>query len=172
MKYVNRLEDIIIGLLLVSVTLLVFVEVVMRFGFNSGIHWAQEATLLLSAWMVLLGASWAVREKAHICVDALVERCPNTVQKWITLLAIALSLAYCGMFLYGSWVYVNKLYIISIELDDIPLPKWVAESVLLIGFSLLVLRLLELGVQVFQGKATSFHEHNAALVHDSEEEQH
>lgn len=166
MKYINRLEDILIGSLLVSVTLLVFAEVVLRFGFNTGLHWAQEATLLLAAWMILLGGAWAVREQSHICVDALVERVNPKLQKWIVLFAIAVSLVYCGIFLYGSWVYIGKMQMIGIELDDIPMPRWVAESVLIIGFALLALRLVELGVKVWRGEAHGFHVHNNALVEE------
>ena len=50
---VTKLEEGFLSLLLVSMTLLVFAEVVARFGFNAGIHWAQEVTLLIAAWFVL-----------------------------------------------------------------------------------------------------------------------
>lgn len=166
MKYVNRLEDILIGLLLVGVTLLVFVEVIMRFGFNAGIHWAQEATLLMSAWMVLLGAAWAVREKSHICVEALLEKLSANARKWMVLFSIAVALVYCGMFIKSSWTYVSKLHLIAIELEDIPIPKWTVVSGLLVGFGLLVLRLLELAWQVWKGEANGFHEHRESLLHD------
>jgi len=66
--YVERLEEGLISLLLVIMTLLVFLEVVMRFAFNSGLLWLQELTLLVSGWFVLLGASYGVRVGAHIGV--------------------------------------------------------------------------------------------------------
>lgn len=164
----NRLEDIIVVSLLVAVTLLVFIEVILRFGFNTGIHWAQEATLLISAWLVLLGASWCVREQAHICVDALVTRLPVFWRKIMILVAVGLCLLYCGLFSYGSWVYLKKLYIIGIELDDIALPKWIAQSVLVIGFALLALRFIEFGVRVVRGEVEGFHRHNNALLDEAE----
>ena len=45
MRMLNRAEEGVISLLLVAMTLLVFIEVVMRFGFDSGFLWAQELTL-------------------------------------------------------------------------------------------------------------------------------
>lgn len=166
MRYVNRLEDILIGLLLVGVTLLVFVEVIMRFGFNTGIHWAQEATLLMSAWMVLLGAAWAVREKSHICVEAVLERLSPSARRWLVLFSIAIALVYCGLFISSSWTYVSKLHFIDIELEDIPIPKWTVVSGLLLGFGLFAVRLLELGWQVWKGEADGFHKHRESLLHD------
>ena len=158
-RKINHLEDIIIGKLLVLVTLLVFAEVVARFVFNTGIHWAQEATLLLSAWMVLLGCAWAVREKSHICVDALLDHLPAPTRRWVVLFSVAVALVYTGMFGYSSWVYVSKLKMIGIPLEDIDMPKWVATSGLLFGFFMLAVRLLELAWEVWQGKADSFHKH-------------
>ena len=165
-RKINRLEDIIIGKLLVAVTLLVFAEVVARFVFNTGIHWAQEATLLLSAWMVLLGCAWAVREKSHICVDALLDRLPAATRRWVVLFSVAVALVYSGLFGYSSWIYVSKLKMIGIPLDDIALPKWVAVSGLLFGFIMLALRLLELAWEVWKGEADSFHKHREVTFED------
>jgi C4-dicarboxylate transporter DctQ subunit len=41
-------------------------------------------------------------------------------------------------------------------MQDVPIPKYVAHSILLIGFVLLAYRLLELGWQVFKGEADGF----------------
>ncbi len=155
-KFFSRLEESLIGLLLVTITLLVFVEVIMRFFFNTGLLWAQELTLYLSAWMVLLGASWGVKEGAHIGVDAFVKLLPAKAQKAVTLLALGLCLTYCSLFLYGSWVYLSKVKQIGIEMEDLPIQKWQAMSVLIIGFSLLVFRFIQLGIQVVQGKTSGF----------------
>ena len=57
LRFLNKTEEALIAILLVSTTLLVFLDVVMRFGFNAGFLWSQELTLQMSAWFVLLGAS-------------------------------------------------------------------------------------------------------------------
>jgi C4-dicarboxylate transporter DctQ subunit len=156
-KVVSHLEEGFISLLLVSMTLLVFVEVVARFGFNSGIHWAQEATLLMAAWFVLFGASYGVKVGAHIGVDVFVKMLPANTHRFFTLLAIALCLIYCGLFVYGSWVYLSKMKMIGIEMADIPIPKWIPMSILVIGFVLLIIRFLQLGWKVMIGEAEGFH---------------
>ena len=77
---INKLEELIICLLLASMTLLVFVEVVLRFGFGIGLMWSQELTLHLSAWMVLFGVSYGIKVGSHIGVDALVKIMPPTAR--------------------------------------------------------------------------------------------
>jgi len=109
-RIVNGLEEAIISLLLASMTLLVFVEVVLRFGFGTGLIWAQELTLHLSAWMVLFGASYGVKVGSHIGVDALIRILPPLVRRYVSGFAVICCLAYCALFSYGAWVYLAKVY--------------------------------------------------------------
>ena len=155
-KLVTHLEEAFLSLLLVSMTLLVFAEVVMRFGFNAGIHWAQELTLLLAAWFVLYGASYGIKVGAHIGVDVFVKLLPRNAHRFFTLVAIALCLVYSGLLLYGSWIYLSKMKMIGIELEDMPFPKWMAMSILVFGFAMLIVRFLQLGWKVLTNQVEGF----------------
>ncbi|GAB1409127.1 TRAP transporter small permease subunit [Desulfovibrionales bacterium] len=154
--FISKLEEGIISLLLASMTLLVFVEVVLRFGFNVGLLWAQEMTLLLSGWLVMFGASYGLKAGAHIGVDALVKIFPGKVRRCIAVVAIVLCLVYCTLFLIGSWAYLGKLMRLGIPLEDIPIPKWIANSILFLGMVMLAIRLLGLLWAVIQGRADGF----------------
>jgi C4-dicarboxylate transporter DctQ subunit len=155
-RIMNGLEEGIISLLLVVMTLVVFVEVILRFGFNTGMVWSDEFVLHLSAWMVLLGASYGVKVGSHIGVDALVKALPARWQRIVTVVALLLCLVYCGLLIDGSWVYLRKIYRIGIEMEDIPFPRWLADSALVIGFALLAFRFCSLLYQVIIGKTTGF----------------
>jgi C4-dicarboxylate transporter DctQ subunit len=156
-KLTTRLEEGFLAILLVSMTLLVFAEVIMRFVFGAGIHWAQEVTLLLSAWFVLFGASYGVKVGCHIGVDVFVKMLPPGVHRGVTIFALLLSLVYCGLFMYGSWIYLSKLHMIGIELEDLPVAKWIPTSILFIGFVLLAFRLSQLLWKVLKGEEEGFH---------------
>ncbi len=155
-KFFNKLEENIIALLLVSMTLLVFVEVILRFGFHTGFMWIEELTLHISAWMVLFGVSYGVRVGAHIGVDALVKNVSLPLQRIFGIIAVSLSMLYCALIGYGAWVYLDKIHSIGIELEDLPVPKWIAHSILLFGMILLAFRLGTLLLQIIRGEATGF----------------
>ena len=181
-KISNNFEENIICLLLVSMALLVFTEVFMRFAFNTGFIWMEELTLTLNAWLVLFGMSYGVKVGAHIGVDAFVKKLSPKPRKIVALFTILLCLAYCLFFLYGSWVYLSKMYSIGISMEDIHapqllinlfdsdtlwqvfkidsedplLPVWLSQSILLIGFSLLLFRFLQLFLHVLQGTSQGF----------------
>ncbi len=155
-RVIAGLEEAIISLLLASMTLLVFVEVVLRFGFGTGLIWAQELTLHLSAWLVLFGASYGVKVGSHIGVDALVNILPPLWRRLVSGFAVICCLVYCALFSYGAWVYLSKVHSIGLELEDLPVPKWIAHSILLIGMLMLAWRLLELLWAIITGRQDGF----------------
>lgn len=155
-RIVDGLEEGVISLLLVTMTLLVFIEVVLRYGFGIGFMWVQELTLHMSAWLVLFGASYGVKVGSHIGVDAIVRLLSPGARRIVTLAAIALCLVYCAVFIDGAWTYLAKMVKIGIHLEDIPIPKYAAHSILLFGFVLLAIRFLQLGWAVFKGDADGF----------------
>ena len=60
-RAIDSIEETLIALLLGVMTLITFANVIARYVFNSNILWALEATVFLFAWLVLLGASYAVK---------------------------------------------------------------------------------------------------------------
>ncbi|MGD8709100.1 MAG: TRAP transporter small permease [Ectothiorhodospiraceae bacterium] len=155
-RFLDRLEEGIISLLLVAMTLLVFVEVVLRFGFGEGLLWAEETTLLLAGWFVLFGASHGIKTGAHIGVDFVVRMLPDKVHRVVGAIAVLGALAYCGFFLAGAWGYLQQMWLIGLTMEDLPVPLWLAHSVLLVGFAMLALRLLILLVNIVRGRSHGF----------------
>jgi C4-dicarboxylate transporter DctQ subunit len=152
----NRAEEAFICLLLAAMTIEVFIEVILRYGFNTGVSFGTELTQHLSAWMVLFGASYGVKVGSHIGVDAFVRTLPPSGRRGMSTLAVVLALAYCGLILFGSWGYLQKMYMIQVELQDLPIQRWVAHSPLLFGYVLLALRLIKLLGRILTGKAEGF----------------
>jgi C4-dicarboxylate transporter DctQ subunit len=162
LRILNQFEEAVIALLLVTMALLVFFEVVLRYGFSTGLTWGQEGTLYLSAWFVLFGVSYGLKVGAHIAVDFFVRLLPPLAQRLLSLVAVTLALVYCGLFIYGGWIYLAKMHKIGIELEDIPVPTWVADSILVVGFGMLSVRLLILLWKIARGEATGFGHHDEA----------
>ncbi len=156
-RIINSIEESVIAILLAAMTLLVFIEVVLRFGFGTGLMWAQEVTLHLSAWMVLFGVSYGIKVGSHIGVDALIKILPSKVRRVVSGIAVLACLFYTALFIKGSYVYLEKIYSIGIEMEDLPIPKWIAHSILLIGMVMIAIRLLILLKDIFIGKTDGFH---------------
>lgn len=166
----NRLEEDVIVLLLVTLTLLVFVETVMRFGFGTTYGWAEEGSLTLAGWLVLFGASHGIKHGTHIGVDLVTRALPSRIKRVVGIIAALACLVYAGLFLYGSWVYLSKMWMLSLPMEDLPVPTWAAHSIMFIGFAMIALRLLVLLWQIARGGADGFAFADEAREHTQQAE--
>ena len=73
----NPATRILRGLMVVTIALmsiLVFINVVLRYGFNSNLGITEELARLLFVWLTFLGAISAFAKNAHVGVDTLLRR--------------------------------------------------------------------------------------------------
>lgn len=94
--------EYLIGLMLALMVLLVFGNVVLRYGFNSGIAESEELSRWLFIWITFLGATVALRERAHLGVDMLVSRLPTALKKACLAFSYAIMLYIVWLLAQGS----------------------------------------------------------------------
>ena len=155
MKILDRLEEWIISLMLLAMTGLTFLQVVMRYVFNSGFTWALELTTVFFAVMIFVGVSYGVRVGSHIGVDALVKLLAPGKRKFVSILAVLLSLVYVGFILVGSMEYVLKMKQVGIELEDMSIERWQVLAVMPLGMALTGFRFLQILYDLVTGRADS-----------------
>jgi C4-dicarboxylate transporter DctQ subunit len=101
----DSFEETLIAVLLGLMTVVTFANVVARYVFNSNILWALEATVFMFAWLVLLGASYAVKKHIHLGVDAIINLVSPPVRRGMALFSVACCLAFSLLLLKGAWDY-------------------------------------------------------------------
>ncbi len=153
---VHRAEEGAIALILGVMTVLTFIQVVLRYGFNSGLDWQLESNYYLFAWLVMIGISYCVRVRAHIGVDAAVRLLPPGPRRAVGIFVLLLALAYTLLMMYGSFTYIDRLYIINVEAEDIPIATWKLSICLPLGFVFLFIRLLEMGWRIVTGQSEGY----------------
>lgn len=102
---IDKLEEKIIALILGLMTAITFANVIARYVFNSNILWALELTVFLFAWLVLIGASYAVKKSAHLGVDVLINILPQKQRRILGLGTVSVCIAFSLLMLKGSWDY-------------------------------------------------------------------
>jgi TRAP-type C4-dicarboxylate transport system permease small subunit len=88
---------------LALMVVMVFGNVVLRYGFNSGITMSEELSRWLFVWMTFLGALVALRTRAHLGTDSLVSRLPVTGKKICLGISHMLMLYICWLMFKGGW---------------------------------------------------------------------
>ncbi len=98
-----RLLELLIVVLMVAMVVMVFGNVVLRYGFNSGIDISDEMARYCFVWLTYIGAMVAMREGGHLGVDTLVKRLPIGGKKTALFISEALMLLCNGLFFLGTW---------------------------------------------------------------------
>ncbi|EGO62692.1 TRAP transporter small permease [Acetonema longum] len=98
-----RMLHALIAVCLCLMTTFVFSNVVMRYFFNSGITWAEEASRYLFVWLIFLGAIVAFRENAHLGVDTLVNKLSVKGRKILFVANNILILLTMLLVVHGTW---------------------------------------------------------------------
>lgn len=101
--YIIKLINGIIVFCLASMMIMVFVNVVLRYGFNSGITFSEEVSRLFFVWLTFLGAISAMKDGSHIRVDSLVQKLPLGGQKLCTVIGNILIIYVCYLLFVGGW---------------------------------------------------------------------
>ena len=104
-SFIDTIEETIIAFLLGMMTLVTFANVIARYVFNSNILWALEVTVFMFAWLVLLGASYAVKKSAHLGVDAIINLVSPSSKRMLGLISAFACILFAFLLLKGAWDY-------------------------------------------------------------------
>jgi TRAP-type transport system small permease protein len=100
----TRLLEIVMVLCLVVMLVMVFGNVVLRLGFNTGIDLSEEMPRFAFVWMTFLGAIVGMRRRAHLGVDMLVQALPVLGRRICWGISQAVMLV-CSLYIfYGTWL--------------------------------------------------------------------
>jgi TRAP-type C4-dicarboxylate transport system permease small subunit len=98
--------EVLIALFLAVMIALVFINVVLRYGFSMGFAWSEEISRLCFIYLVYLGAIGAMRDNQHLIIDSILTRIPPSAQKAVFLLVQAGIIWVMVVLSIGSWQLV------------------------------------------------------------------
>lgn len=100
-----RTTNVLMAICLGVMALSVFVNVVLRYGFGSGVAASEELSRLLFVWMVFIGATAAYPAGEHMAFTSLVgllQRHPQALTLVTALIRVLVLLA-CVLLGRGAW---------------------------------------------------------------------
>ena len=103
------LEQQIAMVLLAAITVLVFVSALTR-TFGYPINWAQDAALIMFAWLAFIGGDIALHSTGLIGIDLIVRRFPKVFQKGIDILFKIVMLVFLAVLVIYGYQYVLTGY--------------------------------------------------------------
>ncbi|ABR73648.1 TRAP transporter small permease [Actinobacillus succinogenes] len=105
--FVKKAIEVICVIILSAMSILVFVNVVLRYGFNSSINITEEVSRYMFVWLAFLGAVLAFNDNQHVRVTVFVEKLSPVARKLLHIVTDAAMLFCCYLIVDGSWLQFN-----------------------------------------------------------------
>ncbi|NKB55786.1 MAG: TRAP transporter small permease subunit [Alphaproteobacteria bacterium] len=139
----SRAEEVIAGICVVVMTVLVFLQVVMRYVFSAPMSWSDEIAVYAMLWSVYLSTSWAVRERAHIRVMNLVQMFPGKMSTAMTMFSDLIWFIFAIFLTYQSLLLHLSMWTLPFESPVLGIAQKWPYLCLVFGFGLMTLRLIQ-----------------------------
>ena len=136
---IGRLEQFLVGILLSTMILVAFMQIVLRNFFATGVDWGDALVRYLVVWVGFVGAAIAVKESKHITIDALSRWLGGTRQRVIQAITHICSAIVCGIL---TWAGIKFIWF-EAEMGGtvfFKLPVWIPELIIPVSFGLMTLR--------------------------------
>jgi TRAP-type transport system small permease protein len=143
----QRLAQHAMALCLAAMALSVFVNVVLRYGFGSGIAASEELSRLLFVWMVFIGATAAYPAGEHMAFTSLAQALLKrpAALKVLTVLIRLLVILAALLLAWGAWQQVligwgSRSVVLAYPTSLLPLPALLASAAIAVMASLELVR--------------------------------
>lgn len=103
----TKMLEEVMGWTLALMVLLVFGNVVLRYGFNSGISVSEELSRYLFVWVTFIGAVAGLKRRQHLGVDSIVQRLPGWGRMLSAVFGHLVMLLCCSVLFWGSLVQMK-----------------------------------------------------------------
>jgi len=107
-RVINRFVESIAMLFLAGMVLVVFLQIVLRAISGSSFLWAEEVARFLMIWVIFLGTAVAFRYGAHISIEFLFDRLPESLKKVGHVLIALLSIVFVAVLIAKGWELCQK----------------------------------------------------------------
>ena len=135
-----------------GLVLVVFIDVVMRYLFNTSFVFTQELEWHLFGFIFLIGAGYTLLHDGHVRVDIIYQRIGSKGRAWINLCGVIFFLIPgCIMVMTTSWKFMaNSFAILEGSPDPGGIPfRFLLKGCIPVGFTLLLLQGVSMGLHSF-----------------------
>lgn len=142
-KIWDNLEEFMIIPLIFAMSLIIFIQVIMRYVFQSSLTWSEELARYLFVWLVYFSVSFTARRQKHIRIDAAINLYPKKLRPYIEILSEIVVLAF-SIFIAVTGVTVFHKIAWSGQMSAaMGLPMQVVYAAPMIGMALTAIRQIQ-----------------------------
>ena len=107
-------------LLFVCMTIMVFTQVVLRYGFDSNIYWSEEFSRYSMIWIAFLGSAIGIKHNEHTRIDFFVKLLPAKAQLAMEVINRLICIFFVAFITYSSITMLENTFKLKTPSLQIP----------------------------------------------------
>jgi len=138
--------------MLITMTILIFVQVFTRYVMSDTVTWTEEASRYIFIWLIFLSIGVSFNEEKHISITILKDRLSDLQQKMMQQVVYTLVFLLSILMVYQGFVLIEKMIKLGQHSASLGAPMWLVYLSLPVGFLLTILRLIQNSINLWKDK--------------------
>ena len=136
-QYTEQAEKIVMGVGLLAISAIVFINVILRYFFEASLVWSEELARYIVVWVTFFGISSCARYNGHVIVDLLPNKLKGNSKYIQGLVVLIISLGLSIYLAYLSVQFTITQFIAGNTSIAIAIPIWIIYLSTAVGFTLM-----------------------------------
>lgn len=152
MKFIEKFEKFVACASVSVMAILVFVNVIARFIFNSPLAVADEMSCYLFVLMSFMGTAIAARRKAHLGLTIVTDKLSPSAARKVQVLMYLIAAVFCLLIVIFGIEMVMSQYALGQETATMQWPEWIYGLFVPVGVAFALLAFLSVAVKTAKGE--------------------
>lgn len=152
MKFIEKFEKFVACASVSVMAILVFVNVIARFIFNSPLAVADEMSCYLFVLMSFMGTAIAARRKAHLGLTIVTDKLSPSAARKVQVLMYLIAAVFCLLIVIFGIEMVMSQYVLGQETATMQWPEWIYGLFVPVGAAFALLAFLSVAVKTAKGE--------------------
>ncbi len=148
--FFSNFEEICGAVLLFSMALLAFINVLTRYFIKYSFASTEELEVASMVFLTMLGASAAFKKDIHLKLMFLETKSPPKVRKVIKLFSLIVSFILFSTIIYLSYFHLKDEIELEITTEALNIPEWIYVISIPLGSILINIRIIQKIIEVFK----------------------
>ena len=143
---VTNIEEWTLFIIVMAALLSLFANVILRYGFNYTLAWSEELVRIVIIYSTFVGASVAVKQRAMIKIDAIVQIFPK-LKSGLTFYSNILMLIFACMMVYYGYQMTHLQFLTNQKTIIMQIPLVIIYSIMPLMGVMVFIRTVQVMIQ-------------------------
>lgn len=150
-RLITQIEEWSLFVMVITALIALFANVVLRYGFNYTLAWSEELVRIVIIYSTFVGASVAVKQRAMIRIDAIVQLFPR-LKPGLTFYTSILMLIFAGLMVHYGYKMTLQQYLTHQKTIIMQIPLVIVYAIMPVMGGMVFIRIVQVIIQDLKSK--------------------